>query len=101
MAKQVQRLEKVIVLLGSLILLLLIGGLWMAFSPQPVAAGFTPTPEPTSRPPHPSDGGEGDHEPDDPCRQGSIWGTVTDLCMSRPGAGLDVVINGDKVRTDG
>jgi hypothetical protein len=102
MHKTVSSSSKVVLFIGSIIVLVVIGSIWMAVLPTPVSAGFTPTP--TSRP---SDGGGGggddgdDGGRGDPCRQDAIYGRVTDLCLGEPARGVDISINGSLVRTDG
>jgi len=88
--------KKFSVMVSSLLALLVLGTVWAVFLPGPVAAGFTPTA--TSKP---STGGGGKHDGGNSCRAGAIYGSVADLCQGQPARGVDVLINGNTVRTDG
>ena len=89
--------------LVSCVLIALLVMSWLSpAKPAPsLAAGFTPSVEPT-RPPQPTTPPEKEKEKEKPkpCPPSAIRGTVTDLCYGEPARGVKVSINGAVVTTD-
>ncbi len=87
-------------LVGCALVMLLVMSLLSPSTPAPsLAAGFTPSVEPT-RPPQPTATPEEKKEKPQPCPPSAIRGTVTDLCYGEPARGVKVSINGAVVTTD-
>lgn len=91
--------------LVSCVLVALLVMSWLSpAKPAPsLAAGFTPSPEPTEppQPPRSPTPEEKEKEKPQPCPPSAIRGTVIDLCYGEPARGVKVSINGAIVTTDG